>query len=69
MCMRVKRGTLPSEREGGRLYVYLTAEPTSEPTDRTGELIDELKDLVRSLKNSWAPNARQTARTAALLLR
>ena len=44
--MRVKRGTLPSEREGGRLYVYLT----SEPTDRTDELIDELKDRVRSLE-------------------
>ena len=48
--MRVKRGTLPSEREDGRLYVFLTSEPTSEPTDRTDELIDELRDRVRSLE-------------------
>jgi hypothetical protein len=48
--MRVKRGTLQSEREGGRLYVFLTPEPTHEPTDRTNELIGELKDRVRSLE-------------------
>src|SRR5918995_5982907 len=29
--MRVKRGTLPSTREGGRLYVLLNTEPTPEP--------------------------------------
>jgi excisionase family DNA binding protein len=48
--MRVKRGTLEAEREGGRLYVLLTPDPTSEPTDRTNELITELRDRVRSLE-------------------
>jgi len=49
--MRIKRGTLAAEKEGGRLYVALDAEPTSEPTDRTSELIDELRDRVRSLED------------------
>jgi excisionase family DNA binding protein len=48
--MRVKRGTLEAEREGGRLYVMLDTEPTTEPTDRTDELIGELRDRVRSLE-------------------
>jgi hypothetical protein len=49
--MRIKRGTLAAEREGGRLYILLTPDPTTEPTDRTSELIDELKDRVRSLED------------------
>src|SRR5215211_4162310 len=49
--MRVKRGTLPADKEGGRLYVLLDIEPTSEPTtDRTDELIEELKDRVHRLE-------------------
>jgi excisionase family DNA binding protein len=49
--MRVKRGTLEAEREGGRLYVLLDTDPTTEPTDRTDELVAELRDRVRSLEN------------------
>jgi hypothetical protein len=45
--MRVKRGKLSAEKEGGRLYVLLDIEPT---TDRTGELIEELKGRVHSLE-------------------
>jgi hypothetical protein len=45
--MRVKRGTLPADKEGGRLYVLLDIEPT---TDRTDELIEELKDRVHRLE-------------------
>jgi hypothetical protein len=45
--MRVKRGTLSANKEGGRLYVLLDIEPT---TDRTGELIEELKGRVHSLE-------------------
>ena len=45
--MRVKRGTLSSDKEGGRLYVLLDIEPT---TDRTDELIEELKGRVHSLE-------------------
>ena len=49
--MRVKRGTLEAEREGGRLYVLLDSVPTTDPTDRTDELITELRDRVRSLES------------------
>jgi len=45
--MRVKRGTLSAEKEGGRLYVLLDIEPT---TDRTDELIRELRARVHSLE-------------------
>jgi hypothetical protein len=49
--MRVKRGTLSANKEGGRLYVLLDIEPTIEPTtDRTDELIEELKDRVHRLE-------------------
>ena len=50
--MRIKRGTLSSDKEGGRLYVLLDAEPTAEPTtDRTDELIEELRGRVQSLED------------------
>ena len=49
--MRVKRGTLSSDKEGGRLYVLLDIEPTPEPTgDRTNELIEEFRSRVHSLE-------------------
>jgi excisionase family DNA binding protein len=56
--MRVKRGTLEAEREGGRLYVVLDTEPTPEPTDRTDLLIAELQDRVRSLEEANRENRR-----------
>jgi hypothetical protein len=53
--MRVKRGTLPSEREGGRLYVLLNTEPTADPgrphdrtNDRTSELIATLRGQLQA---------------------
>src|SRR5215211_4354314 len=50
--MRVKRGTLSADKEGGRLYVLLDIEPTTEPTtDRTDELIEELRGRVLSLEH------------------
>src|SRR5215208_7594846 len=49
--MRVKRGTLDAEREGGRLYVLLDDDPTTEPTaDPRAELTAELRDRVRYLE-------------------
>src|SRR5215208_5542099 len=48
--MRIKRGTLQANKEGGRLYVLLTPDLTTEPTPtRTDELIAELRDRVQSL--------------------
>jgi excisionase family DNA binding protein len=46
--MRIKRGTLSSEKVEGRLYVYLTPEPK---VDRTDELIEELRARTLSLEH------------------
>jgi hypothetical protein len=57
--MRIKRGTLAADKQGGRLYVYLTTDPTTEPTpDRTDALIAELQDRVRSLEDANRENRR-----------
>ena len=63
---RVKRGTLQSEREGGRVYVYLdtteSAGSYTEPSAGRDELIDELRDQVQFLR-------RELERKDAILLR
>ena len=57
--MRIKRGTLAADKQGGRLYVYLTTDQTTEPTpDRTDALIAELQDRVRSLEDANRENRR-----------
>lgn len=57
--MRIKRGTLAADKQGGRLYVYLTTDPTTEPTpDRTDALIAELQDRVHSLEDANRENRR-----------
>jgi hypothetical protein len=59
--MRVKRDTLPSTREGGRLYVLLDAEPTDDPTrphDRTSELIATLREQLRAERQGHAEARR-----------
>jgi hypothetical protein len=42
--MRIKRGTLPSTREGDRLYVLLHTDPTPDPTRSTNERLISSKD-------------------------
>ena len=65
--MRVKRGTLRSEKGAdGRVYVWVNVKPHAGPDDvHTGsqveawrELIDELRDRVRSLEESNRENRR-----------
>jgi hypothetical protein len=59
--MRVKRGTLPSTREGGRLYVLLHTEPTTEPErphDRTAELIATLREQLEAEREANRENRR-----------
>jgi hypothetical protein len=63
--MRVKRGTLPSTREGGRLYVLLNIDPTPEPErphdgthDRTSELIDTLREQLEAERQAHAEARR-----------
>jgi len=66
--MRVKRGTLPSTREGGRLYVLLNVDPTPEPErphdgthDRTSELIDTLREQLEAERQAHAEARRLLA--------
>jgi hypothetical protein len=65
--MRVKRGTLPSEKgEDGRVYVWVNDNPDGDPdtvhpepqVKAWRELIDELRDRVRSLEESNRENRR-----------
>ncbi len=66
--MRVKRGTLPSTRESGRLYVLLNIDPTTEPErphdgthDRTSELIDILREQLEAERQAHAEARRLLA--------
>jgi hypothetical protein len=66
--MRVKRGTLPSTRDGGRLYVLLNIDPTPEPErphdgthDRTSELIDTLREQLEAERQAHAEARRLLA--------
>ncbi len=59
--MRVKRDTLPSTREGGRLYVLLKTEPTPDPErthDRTSELIAALREQLQAERQAHAEARR-----------
>jgi hypothetical protein len=67
---RIRRGTLPVEREGGTVYVLLDVQAdarttgdqsrttTDQPDDRTDLLIAELQDRVRSLEEANRENRR-----------
>jgi hypothetical protein len=62
--MRVKRSTLPSTREGGRLYVLLNIDPTPEPErphDRTSELITTLQEQLQAERTANAEMRRIVA--------
>jgi flagellar motility protein MotE (MotC chaperone) len=60
---RIRRGTLPVEREGGTVYVLVNEadQPrttSDQPTDRTELLIAELQDRIRSLEEANRENRR-----------
>lgn len=67
---RIRRGTLPVEREGGTVYVLIgdaetdrtttdqSRTTTDQPGDRTELLIAELQDRVRSLEEANQENRR-----------
>jgi hypothetical protein len=67
---RIRRGTIPVQREGGAVYVLLDTAPEDRttvdqsrtiydrPDDRTDLLIAELRDRVRSLEEANRENRR-----------
>jgi hypothetical protein len=67
---RIRRGTIPVEREGGTVYVLLEGTERNrttgdqsrttddQPDDRTDLLIAELQDRVRSLEQANRENRR-----------
>ena len=62
--MRVKRGTLLSTHEGGRLYVLLERDPTTDPErvhDRTSELTATLRDRLEAERQAHAEVRRTIA--------
>ncbi len=71
---RIKRGTLPTAREGGAVFVLLgdgtpttnQAPNTGEPSDQTG-LVGELRDRIRYLERQ-VEEEREARRRADLLL-
>jgi len=64
--MRIKRGTLRSERQGGRVFVLLgpdrptehTTERTEPTEDRTAELIDTLREQLQAERQAHAEARR-----------
>jgi hypothetical protein len=62
---RIKRGTLPSTHEGGRLYVLLYDDPTADTdrphdrtNDRTSELIATLREQLQAERQAHAEARR-----------
>jgi excisionase family DNA binding protein len=72
---RIKRGTLPTVREGGRVYVVMDANdrPTAQaqPTDRPGEerLYQEMQDRIRYLELQVEEEREARRRADTLLAR
>jgi predicted transcriptional regulator len=61
--MRIKRGTLRSEKRAGRVYVLLGPRPTTErtaeqPTDHTEELIATLREQLQAERQAHAEARR-----------
>jgi hypothetical protein len=64
--MRIKRGTLPSEKRAGRVYVLLGPRPTNEQTteqtpDHTEELIATLREQLQAERQAHAEARRLLA--------
>jgi len=67
--MRIKRDTLRSEKEAGRVYVLLGPQPTTEQptelTDRTAELIATLREQLEAEREANRENRRIIAMLAS----
>lgn len=70
---RIQRGTLDSERDGGTVYVRLSADEATDKTHEQSELVEALRDqidtLKRQLDESNAANGENRRIIAALTQR
>src|SRR3712207_9593058 len=66
VCIRIRRGTIPVEWEGGTVYVLLDApaeeRTTGDQTDDPIELISELRDRISSLERQMDEERRSEER-------
>ena len=71
--MRIKRGTLRSERQAGRVFVLLgQSQPTEQPTDRPDEpnaLISQMQERIASLERQLDQEREANSEHRRLLLR
>jgi hypothetical protein len=67
--MRVKRGTLRSERKEGTVYVVLEADQTRPDADQSGGLAPDQSALVASLEDQVRFLREELARKDAIMLR
>jgi hypothetical protein len=58
MRARVKRGSVGTHREGGRVYVLLDAAQDAPETDRTDELIATLREQLAAERDANRENRR-----------
>ncbi len=67
--MRIKRGTLRSERQGGRVFVLLGPErPTEHTTERTGPTEDRTAELIDTLREQLSEERQAHAEARRLLM-
>jgi len=67
--MRIKRGTLRSERQGGRVFVLLgQGQPTEQTTERTGPTEDRTAELIDTLREQLSEERQAHAEARRLLM-
>jgi predicted site-specific integrase-resolvase len=69
---RIRRGTLPVEREGGKVYVLIESPPynrttTDQPSDRTDALLAAYRDRVEDLREQLQVERQAHAEARRLL--
>ncbi len=71
--MRIKRGTLKANKEGGRLYVLFDPEPTPDPTpdqspSDSSALISEMRGRIEDLRDQLESERQAHAESRRLLM-
>ena len=67
--MRIKRGTLRSERQAGRVFVRLGPDqPTEHTTERTGPTEDRTAELIDTLREQLSEERQAHAEARRLLM-